>query len=178
MTIKAVIFDLGGVLLRTADFSPRERLAARLGRRRFELEELVFGGQSGAAAQRGEISMQQHWEHVRQALGLTQPEFELFQQEFWGQDQMDYALVDYIRGLRQRCRTCLLSNNFSNLRSLLAERWPIADAFDELVISSEIGILKPDSRIYHYAIERLGVQPAGLCLWMILHNVEGGGPGW
>ena len=173
MSIKAIIFDLGGVLLRTADFSPRERLAARLGRTRLELEALVFGGQSGTAAQRGEISMQQHWEHVRQALDLNQPEFELFQQEFWGQDEMDYALVDTIRSLRPRCRTALLSNNFPNLRRLLAERWPIADAFDELVLSSEIGILKPDPRIYQVALERLGVQPAeAVFVDDFLHNVE------
>ena len=31
MTIRAVIFDLGGVLVRTEDFGPREDLARRLG---------------------------------------------------------------------------------------------------------------------------------------------------
>ena len=174
MSIQAIIFDLGGVLLRTADFGPRERLAARLGRTRFELEELVFGGQSGMAAQRGEISMQQHWEHVRQALGLGEAEFELFQQEFWSQDAMDYTLVEAIRKLRSRCRTALLSNNFPNLRRLLAERWPVADAFDELIISSEIGIMKPDPRIYQIALERLAVLPAeAVFVDDFLHNVEG-----
>jgi hypothetical protein len=54
------------------------------------------------------------------------------------------CLVDYIRGLRQRCRT-LLSNNFPNLQPV-AERWPIVDMLDELVIfrdwhSGQIGII-------------------------------------
>jgi FMN phosphatase YigB (HAD superfamily) len=61
MTIKAIIFDLGGVLLRTEDFTPRERLAEHLGMDRNELEELIFGGDSGSQAQRGEITTGEMW---------------------------------------------------------------------------------------------------------------------
>ncbi len=171
--IRAIIFDLGGVLLRTPDFSPRERLAASLGYTRLELETLFFGGQSGTAAQLGEISTQQHWEFIRQTLGLTQSGFELFLEQFWGQDEMDYALVDVIRSLRPRCRTALLSNNFSDLRCWLVEKWAVADAFDELIISSEVGILKPDLLIYQLTLSRLGVQACeAVFVDDFLHNVE------
>ncbi len=74
MEIKAIIFDLGGVLLRTEDFTPRELLAERLGMDRHELEELIFGGDSGKKAQRGEISVEQHWENVRYQLGFSPDE--------------------------------------------------------------------------------------------------------
>ncbi len=173
LTIRAVIFDLGGVLLRTPDFGPRERLAASLGYSRFALETLFFGGQSGTAAQLGEISTQQHWEFIRQTLGLTQPGFERFLEQFWGQDEMDYALVDAICSLRPQRRTALLSNNFSDLRRWLVEKWAVADAFDELIISSEVGILKPDPRIYQLTLSRLGVQAAeAVFVDDFLHNVE------
>jgi putative hydrolase of the HAD superfamily len=36
---------------------------------------------------------------------------------------------------------------------------PFADAFDETVFSCEVGILKPDPRIYELCCERLGVRP-------------------
>ncbi|WP_406688982.1 HAD family hydrolase [Saccharopolyspora sp. ID03-671] len=36
----------------------------------------------------------------------------------------------------------------------------LADAFDAVVISGEIGIAKPDPRIFHTACERLGLQPS------------------
>ena len=68
MTIKDIIFDLGGVLLRTANFMPRESLAAHLNMDRHELEEFIFGGESGDKAQRGEISVQQHWETLQRQL--------------------------------------------------------------------------------------------------------------
>lgn len=35
----------------------------------------------------------------------------------------------------------------------------LADAFDDVVISGEIGFAKPDPRIFHTACDRLGLQP-------------------
>ena len=72
MTIKAIIFDLGGVLLRTTDFTPREKLAARLGMNRNELEKLIFGGESGDLAQRGDITVQQHWANLAIQMNYSQ----------------------------------------------------------------------------------------------------------
>ena len=42
---------------------------------------------------------------------------------------------------------------------------PFAGAFDELVFSCDVGISKPDPRIYEIACERLGVEPAE-CLFV------------
>lgn len=174
MSIKAILFDLGGVLLRTGDFTPRERLAARLGLSRAELERLVFSGEAGDRAQLGLASLEEHWEYCRQQLGLPVDELPALQRDFWGGDRLDVDLVAYIRSLRGRYRTALLSNNFSNLRRLLTERWGIADAFDELIISSEAGLLKPDPRIFHLALARLGVAPEqAVFVDDFLHNVEG-----
>jgi phosphoglycolate phosphatase-like HAD superfamily hydrolase len=47
MTIRAVIFDLGGVLVRTSDFGPREGLAAMYDMTLGELMDLVFDHEAG-----------------------------------------------------------------------------------------------------------------------------------
>jgi putative hydrolase of the HAD superfamily len=59
------------------------------------------------------------------------------------------------------------------MRQVLTERWKIADAFDELIISAEVGIAKPDPRIYHLALERLGVA-AGEAVFVddFLENID------
>ena len=44
MEIKTVIFDLGGVILRTEDAAPLNALAAQLGMTRKELERTVYDG--------------------------------------------------------------------------------------------------------------------------------------
>ena len=67
-TIKALIWDMGGVLLRTEDGIPRKRLAGRLGTTRRALEELVFGSPSAKQAMRGEIAVEEHWAAVGRTL--------------------------------------------------------------------------------------------------------------
>jgi glucose-1-phosphatase len=147
-------------LVRTGDFRPREALAAKFGITRMELEELVFGGESGTHAQLGLIDNKQHWEHIQRALQLSQTELSDFQFTFWGADYLDEPLVAYIRNLRTRYKIGLLSNNFPNLRKLITDTWKIADAFDEMIISAEIGVLKPEAQAYQIAMDKLDVQAA------------------
>lgn len=174
MQIRAIIWDLGGVLVRTEDYSSREGLAKRLGLERMALEALVFSGESGRRAQIGEIFMAEHWQNMGQHFGLTQDEIITFVSEFWGGDVVDYELINYIRSLRPRYKTALLSNAFSDLREYVTERWKIADAFDEMVISSEVGLMKPDTRIYQLVLDRLGVEPpAAVFIDDFAHNIEG-----
>ena len=54
----------------------------------------------------------------------------------------------------------MLSNAWPELRRDLEGRWNMADAFDEIVISAEVGLAKPDPRIYALILERLDIQPA------------------
>ena len=158
MTIKAIIFDFGGVLLRTTDFSPRERLASRLGMSRHELEEFIFGGESGDQAQRGAISVQQHWTSLAAQINCSEREIQSLVDEFFANDELDISLLDYIRMLHKSYKTGLLSNAFSDLRQIINERWHFEDAFDDMVISAEVGVTKPDGRIYKLAVKRLGVK--------------------
>ncbi len=174
MHIRAIIWDLGGVLVRTEDYAPREKLARRLGLERLALEELVFSGESGRRAQFGEILLAEHWQNLRHHFGLTQDQIIAFETEFWGGDVVDYELIDYIRSLRPQYKTGLLSNAFSDLRHYITERWKFADAFDEILVSSEVGLMKPDARIYQKILERLGVSAAqSVFIDDFAHNVAG-----
>ena len=158
MSIRAVIFDLGGVLVRTEDPAPRRELATRLGLTREQIYYHVFDSPSARQATLGQISTDEHWEAIRLGMGLALEDFPTVRQAFWGGDRLDYDLVDYIRSLRPRYKTGLLSNAWGDLREMLTERWKIADAFDVLVISAEVGIAKPDALIFSLALERLGVS--------------------
>lgn len=174
MVIGAIIFDLGGVLLRTVDLKPRQRLASRLGMSRLELEEMIFDRDSGNRAQKGEITARQHWENLRRQLGYSTDELKNLLDEFFGQDELDVAMLDYIRELHQIYKTGLLSNAWDAIRQAISRDWHMEDAFDSIILSSEVGLLKPDPVIFHLAIERLGVQ-ANQTIFVddMLRNVEG-----
>ena len=174
MTIKAIIFDLGGVLLRTTDFTPREQLAARLGMSRNELEELIFGGESGDQAQRGEITVQQHWGNLATQIHCSEKEVRTLVEEFFAKDELDQSLLDYIRKLHASYNTGLLSNAFDDLRQIITERWHFEDAFDDMIISAEVGLVKPDARIFQMAVEQLGVEASqAVFVDDMKRNIEG-----
>jgi len=174
MSIKAVIWDAGGVLLRTEDYTSRQWLADRLGTTCQELEALVFDSESSIHAQLGEITYEQHFENVRITLNLQLDDMEAFWNDFWGGDIRDDKLVNYIRSLRMKYKTGLLSNAFSNMRYYLTDVLNISDAFDEMVISAEVGLIKPDPRIYELILQRLGVEnQEAIFIDDFLRNVEG-----
>jgi epoxide hydrolase-like predicted phosphatase len=159
MAIRAVIFDLGGVLVRTEDSGPRQALAERLGMTVGELGNLIFDSETAIRATLGEISAQAHWDAVRKALGLQDEAFVSIPVDFWGGDTLDTELVEYIRSLRSRYKTALLSNAWDDLRAMLAQEWQIEDAFDVIIISAEVRCAKPVEQIYRIALERLEVDP-------------------
>ena len=174
MPIKAVIWDLGGVILRTEDPQPRQQLADRLGMSRDDLEELVFHGASGRRAQLGEISVSEHWDNVQQILGIPVQDLPALQQAFWGGDRIDESLLDRIRMLQSQYKIGLLSNAFSDLRQVITEYWKFADVFEEMIISAEVGLMKPDVRIYHLALERLAASPdEAVFIDDFARNIEG-----
>ena len=159
MPIKAVIWDIGGVIMRTEDQAPRAELAAQLGVTREFLNELVFGGEQGTRAQIGEINQQEIWDYVRSELKLAPGEYPDLRERFFGGDVLDTQLVDFIRSLKPRFKIGIISNAWSQIADSLVE-WGIDDAFEMVVGSGDVGIMKPDPRIFQIALEQLSVEPA------------------
>ncbi len=163
--VQGLLFDLGGVLLRTEDPAPRERLAARFDLTRAQLEALVFEGPTGLAAQRGAYPLEAHFARVRRALGLSEAEWPAFWRQFWAGDRVDWTLVAWLEALRSRYRLGLLSNAWPTLRPWLAARPRLAALWHAVVISAEVGLLKPDPAIYQHALAALGL-PAPAVLFV------------
>jgi putative hydrolase of the HAD superfamily len=158
MTIRAVFFDLGGVILRTEYQAPRQQLAERLGLEYDDLDRIVFNSETGIQAATGAITSRQHWEAVMKRLKRPPEEMESIRDEFFAGDIIDRDIVNYLRSLRATHKTGLISNNWSDLREYLV-REKIIDAFDHIIISAEVGVAKPEPGIYRIALEQAGVQP-------------------
>jgi epoxide hydrolase-like predicted phosphatase len=174
MVIRAVIFDLGGVLLRTENRTPRNQLADRLGLTCDELSAVIFDSLSAHQAVKGEITADEHWKAVQKALGIPNDEFTKVPLDFWGGDSLDEKLVNYLRDLQPQYKTALLSNAWDDLRQIIEEEWQIDDAFDEMIISAEVGLAKPDPRIYQKAIAALDVTTSeAVFVDDFVENVEG-----
>lgn len=172
MTIRAVFFDLGGVILRTEQPAPRTNLAQSLGLTYAEIDKLVFENDSSRQASLGLISEDQHWKNIARSLDLPEDRVEYLRTEFFAGDRLDLELVDLMRSLRPAIRVGLISNAWNGMRDWITKQ-NFVDAFDDMVISAEIGIAKPDVRIYQAAMQNLHVlPPESVFLDDTLRNVE------
>jgi HAD superfamily hydrolase (TIGR01509 family) len=160
MTVRAIIWDLGGVILRTFDRAGRQRWEKQLGLAPNGLERLVFRSEVSLRASLGQARPGDVWRYVGESLSLTDREVQSLQSDFFGGDRVDQELMAFIRDLRPQYKTGLLSNAWAGTRRSLQTRFRIADAFDHIVISSEVGVLKPDPRIYQLSLRGLGISPA------------------
>ena len=123
-----------------------------------ETSELVFGGESGRAAQHGWISDTEHWAFIQRRLGLDDATLAEFRRDFFAEDGIDTDLLAHIDRLRLGYQVGLLSNATTSARRFFKESG-IAAHFDSITISGEEGVMKPDERIYRIALARLNVEP-------------------
>jgi HAD superfamily hydrolase (TIGR01509 family) len=162
-SIQALLFDVGGVILRTEDPAPREALARQYGMSRAEQEKLVFASPAALAAERGEVDEPAVWDAIARTLRLSPPQLNAFREQFWAGDRVDTALLTFLAEARPRVRTGLLSNAWTrDLRALLCAYGAPADLLDRAVevwlTSSMLGARKPDPRAFAAALEHLGVS--------------------
>jgi len=157
MSIRAVFFDLGGVIVRTEYQAPRQHLAERLGMEYEDLVKLVFDSPTAQKATVGEVTSAEHWDTVVKRLKRPASEMESIRDEFFAGDIIDLGLLDFLRSLRGKYKTGLISNAWSDLRDYII-REKFDDAFDHMTISAEVGAAKPEAKIYQFALEQLKVQ--------------------
>jgi putative hydrolase of the HAD superfamily len=87
----------------------------------------------------------------------------------------DYGVLPVLDELRARGLQLGLVSNCSSEVGELWEQSPFGGRFDAVVLSADVGICKPDARIYHLALERLGVDPASAVFVGDGHSDELGG---
>lgn len=147
--IKAIIFDCFGVVLTDALQLIREELAQIDPDAARVVTDII------AANNRGIISPGESNERIAAILGVTVPEF---RGRVADGEVKDDKLLSYIKVLRPQYKTGMLSNIAG---SSLARRFPndeLADYFDVVVASGDIGFAKPEPEAYEITAERLGVR--------------------
>jgi epoxide hydrolase-like predicted phosphatase len=160
MAIRAIVFDIGGVLEITPDLGVTEKWEERLHLKPGELDERMGSLWRGGSL--GKCTLEDVARGLRERLGMDQAQVDDFLHDLWTEylGQPNTELMDYFRSLRPRYQTALLSNSFVGAREKEQERYQFEDLVDLIIYSHEVGLAKPDRRIFELTCQRLGVQPA------------------
>lgn len=156
--IKAVIFDIGGVLVRTEDLTSRRAWETRFGLPDWGLAKLVFDNPVAVEATLGRATTADVWRHVGVRLGLNDTELAQLEHDFWLGDRYDTDLIAWIGSLRPRVRTGILSNAWDWMPTRHAP-YINPTVFDVIAYSQDIGLAKPVPESFHYVLDALSVRP-------------------
>ncbi len=172
--VRAVLFDFGGVFTESP-FGALETLGESLGADPAVLMEVVFGpyhedtDHPWHRLERGEIGLARAREEILAlgaARGVEADPLQLFTALGSGGGARE-ALVTRVRRLRASgIRTALVTNNAREFREAWRRLIPVDELFDAVIDSSEVGIRKPDPRIFALALEQLGGIPAPQTLFL------------
>jgi putative hydrolase of the HAD superfamily len=105
---------------------------------------------------RGEGAWQDAIASVGRGLGLTPAEVVEMLAAYGSSQVWDTELLAFIRALRPRWRTGVITNDLVGARDRIKSHVN-SDTFDVIVTSAEEGVAKPEPEIYDRALERLEV---------------------
>jgi putative hydrolase of the HAD superfamily len=160
--VKAVVFDYGGVICRLPTRSEWDELATAAG---LPLDRLIAEyPRSREPYDRGLVRGDAFWQAFGEACGVRYTPAErqrlmAIDMRVW--ETIDPAVVAIARGLQLAgLTTGILSNMHADLLDRIRQGTPWLDAFDVRVFSCDLGIVKPDARIYRSLLDRLQLAPA------------------
>ena len=67
--------------------------------------------------------------------------------------------VSLLNALKDKVKIGIITNGFTALQQIRLERTGLRDYFDLLVISEQVGVAKPDRKIFDYTFEQMGQPP-------------------
>lgn len=151
--MEAIIFDLGNVLL-TLHW---DRMVNHLARWSVypphELGEKVAASRWLRQLARGEVTQADCFEGVREELGFRGT-FRQFCEAWSDMFSPNEPVLTAAHRLRGRMPRLVLSNTNAIHMQYIFARFPAIYGFDGYILSHELGVEKPDRRIYEWTVRR------------------------
>ena len=155
--IKAVCFDLDGVFFTEQSF---RRFKCRLAEytEHCHIIDEVFHGPMMAEFKTNAITEEVFWRYVRKTLEIRLTNEEIFKM-LRKSYLINVEVESYVRKIRAAgYMTCLCSNNFKTRIRELEKKFSFLKHFDTKIFSYDIGVLKPNSKIFQALVRQCGVD--------------------
>ena len=163
MKIKSILFDFGGVIYMTPDLKWMKRWKNVLGIDDApEILELVENPNESEVMRDiclGRISEESTWEYIAEKWHIKPQLIHCIRQSVFSKRQLNKPMVDFIQEMHQSYQTGILSNAGDQTRHLMEEVLHLDSYVDDIIISAEEGLIKPDKRIFQIAMDRVDTTP-------------------
>lgn len=166
--VKVVCFDLDGVFFEKSHQNLIANLAKRFSLNEKSLKEILFiqaakeGGYNELKC--GKISTEQYWDWLLKRLNLEGKATKFdFLEELQRGYYINREVAWLVKVLHQgNIKTAICSNNYQDNIEALDRKFNLDKYFDVMVFSYEVGVMKPDRRIYQALLAKAGSCPAEL----------------
>ena len=159
--IKAVIFDLGNVLIDFDHMIAAKRISKFTDKTPQEIFNLFFDSELTALFEEGKITALNFFSEVKKILNskLDYAQFLPIWNEIFFLSEKNQAVYNLAKILRDRYKIALLSNINILHFDYLKKNFPVFDAFHNIIASFELGYRKPDPLIFQKTLHLLEVLP-------------------
>ncbi|MFX0027640.1 MAG: HAD family hydrolase [Candidatus Hermodarchaeota archaeon] len=163
MAVKAVIFDLGGVIVEL-DFSNfYNSIITQSPLNKPQTPILLEFFRQSDIYHQGLMSDEEFYHLACDLLQVCEVEQQGFFDAFNSIiSSCNPDIVEVIKEIKQYNRVkllCLSNVNSSHWDFLKSKKWDFLDYFDELILSHEVHMTKPDKKIFEFTIEKAGCKP-------------------
>lgn len=163
MAIKTILFDFGGVIYKT----PGERWMRRFKgilnvENHPEIAEMIANPHESDLVRDiclGVRSEDRMWDLMADKWHVKPSMIKFFRRKMVSKRSLNKPILDLMKALRPTYQIAILSNAGDKSRSLMEDDFHLDRLVDEIIISAEEGVIKPDPEIYQITMERLNTSP-------------------
>ncbi len=170
--IKAIVFDLGGVFVNDCDPMIVEDILSSFGVGPIEIKDALDSFWSKTMA--GD-DIERYWQDFSVETGLTLPDDykELVGREYDNNVVVDKDMIGLVSKLKKNGYLVPALTNTNKVHVKTNEKLGLYDSFDLVIKSNDVGLVKPDKRIFLLLLEKIGLK-AEDCVFIDdrKHNVE------
>lgn len=152
--IKLILFDLGGVLFTDGTSKFIKSISTKYN---ISLEKVsdIVNGELGLKYREAQITRNEFWNQLVSKLSLTENIIDL-ENEWISYYELFEKTKEIIIKLKEKYKLYYLSNNVKERAEKLNEKFDYLKLFDGGVYSHEVKAIKPDPRIYEFALNKAG----------------------
>ena len=172
--IKNIVFDIGNVLLKWAPYDTVSKVFPNHPNT-YELNQKIFKSSTWMDLNRGKMAEKEAIFLYHQELGISISKLEELMKEVklsLSPIEGSFELLDKLHN--KGFAIYSITDNVREIIHFERQRYPLFDKFLRMVISADIGALKPDEEIYRYLLKTYHLK-AEECVFIddLLINIEG-----